>query len=55
MAIRIEVVDRETEQAVKVFAPTHERRAEKIEDGVNINLNHERYYTRRVTVEDSPQ
>lgn len=52
MPIRIEVVDRETEQAVKVFEPTHERRANSIEDCVNINLNHERYYTRRVTVDE---
>lgn len=30
--------------------PTTERRADKIEDGLNINLDHSRYYTEIVSI-----
>lgn len=41
-----QVVVLDADEIVKEFKPTANRRmAEKIENGVNINLNHERYYT----------
>lgn len=44
----VEIVDIETEEVVNRMGPFSERKAEKVEDGANINLNHERYYTRVV-------
>jgi hypothetical protein len=38
----------EDEKVVKRSGPHSERRADKIDDGLNINLNHERFYTRVV-------
>ena len=32
-------------RVMKEMGPYSERKAERIEDGVNINLNHDRYYT----------
>ena len=48
MSARVEIVSRETEQAVKVMRYDTERLAEKAERGVEVNLDHERYYTRIV-------
>ena len=36
------------EEVVKRMGPHHKRRAEKIEEGASINLNHEDYFTRVV-------
>lgn len=44
----VEIVDDETEEVVKRMGPHTERTADRIEDGVNINLNHERFFTRIV-------
>lgn len=44
----VEVVAREGDEVVERLGPASERRAERIEDGLNINLNHEDYYTRLV-------
>ena len=38
----------EPEEVVKRMGPMYERKAEKVDDGVNINLNHNEYYTRIV-------
>lgn len=42
----VEVVNSETGEVVNTLGPAPERKADKIEDGVNINLNHEKYHTR---------
>lgn len=48
---RVEIVSYETGEVVKEFKPvSSERRAEKLDNGVNINLNHEKYFTRIVEV-----
>lgn len=48
MKYYVEVVETETDEVVERMGPTAERTAEKIERGVNINLNHEDYHTRIV-------
>jgi hypothetical protein len=45
---RIEVLSYETGQVVKVIGPVEDSRADRVEDGLNINLNHDEYYTRQV-------
>lgn len=45
----VEVVEYATEEVVKQLGPNSEWRANKIDDGMNINLNHERYFTRIVS------
>ena len=48
---RVEVVDWQTSKVEKRLHPVmSKRRAEKIERGLNINLNHDRYETRIVQV-----
>ncbi len=43
------IVDDETEKVEKMLGPyANERMAEKADNGVNINLNHERFTTRIV-------
>jgi hypothetical protein len=37
------------DEIVKVIGPVEDSRADKVEDGVNINLNHAEYWTRQVT------
>lgn len=39
------IVKYENGEIVKEMGPMDERKANKVEDGVNINLNHEEYYT----------
>lgn len=47
MKYYVEVVKIEEDEVVERMGPhSDERWAERIEDGVNINLNHEKYYTR---------
>ena len=41
----VHIIDRSTNKAIKKLDGGNERRAEKIERGVNINLDHERFYT----------
>jgi len=44
----VEIVNTETDEVVKRMGPMSNRRAEKVEGGASINLNHEEYYTRLV-------
>jgi hypothetical protein len=44
----VEIVEDGTDQVVKRMGPSPRRTAEKIEAGVNINLNHEQFTTRIV-------
>ena len=46
----VEVVSYETGEVVKTLGPyASERLAEKAQDGVDANLDHENYYTRTTT------
>jgi AICAR transformylase/IMP cyclohydrolase PurH len=51
MKYLIEIVETETDEVIETMGPTYLRAAEKIERGVNINLNHEDYHTRIVEEE----
>ena len=42
----VTIVETETGEIVKTFDPCSERRANKIEDGASINLDHTRFHTR---------
>lgn len=44
----VEIVNQKTNEVVDRIGPMTERRADKVEDGVNINLNHADYFTRIV-------
>jgi len=50
MIMKIEIVRYEDEEVVKTIECGDRtiRQVEKVDDGVNINLNHELYYTRIV-------
>lgn len=50
MTYRVEVVDANTDEVVKTIEAASLRTAERIEDGMNINLNHMQYFTRIVEV-----
>lgn len=48
----VEVVDYETEEVVdRIKVDGTKRKAERVERGVNINMNHDRYFTRVVLAE----
>lgn len=49
---RVEVVSYETEQVVHVVKIPDGASAEHVDRGVNINLDHERFFTRLVDVEE---
>ena len=44
----VQIVKFQDEEIVKEMGPMPEFKAEKVDDGVNINLNHEEYYTKIV-------
>lgn len=46
----VEIVEFGTDQVVYRSKAVPERQADKIDDGLNINLNHERFFTRVVQV-----
>ena len=49
----VEVVEYETDEVVSRVGPEiSERQAERLERGMNINLNHDRFFTRIDEVED---
>lgn len=49
---RVEVVSYETEQVVHVVKIPAGASAERVDRGVNINLDHDRFFTRLVDVEE---
>lgn len=49
---RIEIVSYETEQVVDVIGVPEGASAERVDRGVNINLDHERYFTRIVEADE---
>ena len=44
----VEIVEFESGEVVKRFECDTERQADRIDDGANINLNHDKFYTRVV-------
>jgi hypothetical protein len=48
----VEIVKHVSLEVVKRMGPMPERKADKVDAGVNINLNHEEYYTRIVNKDD---
>ena len=44
----VQVVQFEDELVVKQLGPFSENRADRVDTGMNINLNHEEFYTRVV-------
>ena len=42
----VEVVDAESQEVIKSIECANLRTAEKVEDGMNINLNHMSFFTR---------
>lgn len=52
---RVEVVEFATEAVVKSIDCASERSADKVDRGVNINLNHERFFTRVVSSDAAPR
>jgi hypothetical protein len=48
-----QIVEDSTGNVVRQSAPTYKRRAESIEDGMLINLNHDNYSTRVVPASEA--
>lgn len=46
MGYRVEIVETATDEVVETVGDNAYRTAERIERGININLNHEKFYTR---------
>lgn len=44
----VEVVDAKTGKVVKRVGPVTERKADRVEGGMTVNLDHEHYFTRIV-------
>ena len=45
MAYEVRIMQHGVDEPVKVMPASSERSADRIDSGVNINLNHEEYYT----------
>lgn len=50
MEYEVLIVKYGTEETVEVMGPMSLRRAERVDDGANINLDHENFYTKIVEV-----
>lgn len=46
--VYVEIVEYNTGKVIKRMGPMTRHSAERVDDGVNINLNHEEFYTRIV-------
>jgi hypothetical protein len=46
--MKVQIVDIRNDEVVKEIEVQSERQAEKLERGMNINLDHENYFTRIV-------
>lgn len=49
---RVEVVSYETEQVVHVIPVPEGASADRVDRGVNINLDHQRFFTRLIEAEE---
>ena len=47
----VQIVEEKTGEVAKSMGPMSWEKAEKVENGANINLNHEEYFTRIVDAE----
>lgn len=45
MEYEVQIIDADTDKVIDAIPAKTEHSAERIERGVNINLNHEKYYT----------
>jgi len=52
MKYLVQIIKTDTREVVESFTPTSERQAERLEDGININLNHAEYQTQLIEVDD---
>ena len=50
MSYMVEVVDKKTNEPVKTLGPMTERKAERVERGILMNLDDENYYVQTVKV-----
>ena len=48
----VEIIEHKTEKVIKRMGPMSARKAEKVDGGANINLDHEHYYTMIRSVDD---
>jgi len=48
----VEIVDSDTQEVVKRMGPMNERNADRVEEGVGINLNHAKFFTRVIGGEE---
>lgn len=53
-AYQVEVIDYTTGKCIKTIPCESERAADRVDRGVQINLNHERYYTRIAKAQGAP-
>lgn len=44
----VEIVEIDTDKVIKRMGPMSERKADRVEDGASMNLNHAKYFTRIV-------
>ena len=44
--MKVQIVEYKTDKVIKDIEVPTERQAEKVESGININLNHDEYFTR---------
>jgi hypothetical protein len=49
---QVQIIRAEDGTVTKAMETSSKKMAERLEDGVNINLNHEEYYTQIVEVEE---
>lgn len=52
--VYVEIVEYVTDRVEKRMGPMSDRKAERVDNGANINLDHERFYTRIVEAPDAP-
>jgi hypothetical protein len=52
MEVYVEIVNYDTGEVVSRMGPMSEHKAGRVEDGANINLDHENYFTRIVTEDE---
>lgn len=51
----VEICEAETGEVVERFGPMSDHKAQKVDAGISINLNHERFYTQIVLVPEVKQ
>jgi hypothetical protein len=51
---KVQVISCESGEVVKELVCPNERTANRVDDGLNINLNHEKFYTLVVAPKETP-